>query len=69
MNPLTIILPVIFGGLIMNAVVAITAQSHAALRRRRRSSGRCERCGYDLHGELARGCPECGWNRQPEATA
>jgi len=25
--------------------------------------GRCPRCGYDLRGQLAQGCPECGWNR------
>jgi len=23
----------------------------------------CPRCGYDLRGDRARGCPECGWNR------
>jgi hypothetical protein len=36
--------------------------------------GRCPRCGYDLRGSppevgAGGGCPECGWNRQPEATA
>ncbi|MDY7108593.1 MAG: hypothetical protein SYC29_08140 [Planctomycetota bacterium] len=31
--------------------------------------GRCPKCGYDLRGDLAWGCSECGWNRQPEATA
>ncbi len=30
---------------------------------RRRRSGRCTRCGYDLRSDFARGCPECGWNR------
>ena len=40
------------------------------LRRRIRiRGGRCPQCGYDLRGDLQRGCPECGWNRQPEATA
>ena len=30
--------------------------------------GRCPKCGYDLRGQLpGAGCPECGWNRQPEA--
>ena len=35
----------------------------------RRKRGRCPKCGYDLRGDLEHGCPECGWNRQPEATA
>jgi hypothetical protein len=30
----------------------------------RRKRGRCPRCGYDLRGELAGGCPECGWGRE-----
>ncbi|MCI0366117.1 MAG: hypothetical protein L0Y44_09235 [Phycisphaerales bacterium] len=29
----------------------------------RRSKGHCPQCGYDLRGDLARGCPECNWNR------
>jgi len=33
----------------------------------RMSGGRCPQCGYDLRGRLESGCPECGWNRQPEA--
>jgi hypothetical protein len=42
----------------------------------RRKRGRCPKCGYDLRGQppetgpaAGAGCPECGWNRQPEATA
>ena len=36
-----------------------------ALRRHiRRKRGRCVKCGYDLHGELDAGCPECGWGRK-----
>jgi hypothetical protein len=30
---------------------------------RRRRSGLCIACGYDLQGDQAGGCPECGWNR------
>jgi hypothetical protein len=26
--------------------------------------GMCPKCHYDLRGDLAGGCPECGWNRQ-----
>jgi len=29
----------------------------------RRLRGQCIMCGYDLRGDLAAGCPECGWNR------
>lgn len=29
----------------------------------RHRAGRCPRCGYDLLGASAPGCPECGWNR------
>ena len=29
-------------------------------RRRRRRSGRCQRCGYDLTGNVSGRCPECG---------
>jgi hypothetical protein len=38
-------------------------------RRLRRKRGRCPKCGYDLRGDLDAGCPECGWNRQPERAA
>lgn len=31
--------------------------------RTRRRAGRCPSCDYDLHGETAAGCPECGWKR------
>jgi hypothetical protein len=41
----------------------------------RRRRGRCPKCGYDLRGQRpevgaapGKGCPECAWNRQPEAT-
>lgn len=31
--------------------------------KRAMAQGRCPRCGYDLVGNHAGGCPECGWNR------
>ena len=30
----------------------------------RRKRGHCIKCGYDLRGDLERGCPECGWRRE-----
>jgi len=35
----------------------------------RAKRGRCPRCGYDLRGQLAQGCPECGWNRPADDAA
>lgn len=29
----------------------------------RRARGLCPKCGYDLQGGMAAGCPECGWKR------
>ena len=31
----------------------------------RKRRGQCMNCGYDLRGDRAGGCPECGWNREP----
>lgn len=41
----------------------------AARRWVRLRRGRCLKCGYDLRGNLAAGCPECGWGRLPSAGA
>ena len=32
--------------------------------KRRMRRGLCPLCNYDLRGDLAAGCPECGWNRE-----
>ena len=57
-----------FWGATAFAVVAGIRATRAALRRRR---GQCLACAYDLKGDTASGCPECGWNRptiQTQAT-
>lgn len=41
-------------------VVGVAPAVRAVSRHR---AGRCPRCGYDLLGASAPGCPECGWNR------
>jgi hypothetical protein len=33
----------------------------------RRHRGECPRCGYDLKGAHAAGCPECAWNRPSDS--
>ncbi len=30
----------------------------------RAKRGHCLECGYDLRGDFATGCPECGWRRE-----
>ena len=36
------------------------------LDRRRYPAGRCQRCGYDLTGNVSGRCPECGTPIKPE---
>ncbi len=36
--------------------------------RHRRKRGLCPNCAYDLGGDLASGCPECGWGRDGKKT-
>ena len=35
-------------------------------RAERRRAGLCERCGYDLTGNVSGVCPECGKNTRPQ---
>ena len=39
-----------------------------ARRRVRIRHGRCPKCGNDLRGDFAQGCPECGWGREVAAS-
>lgn len=45
-------------------ILALLAAPSAMRSRVRRRHGRCPTCAYDLVGNLASGCPECGWNRR-----
>ncbi|MFT5424728.1 MAG: hypothetical protein ACI89L_002526 [Phycisphaerales bacterium] len=53
-----IIIDVLFWWLLAFAVLSIPLRPW--LRRRK---GRCPKCAYDLKGDFAAGCPECGWGR------
>lgn len=65
----------IWSGLAVNTLVyaVIWAAAYFCLpvtrRRHRCSRGCCPNCGYDLQHELAGGCPECGWNKDPKVPA
>jgi len=37
--------------------------TRSTVRQLRISHGWCPKCKYDLRGDFATGCPECGWNR------
>lgn len=59
----------IFRGAILNTliysgawtlIILIARRIRAILRRRR---GHCPRCNFNLAGDIAAGCPECGWRR------
>ena len=58
------------GNTVLYAVVAMGMIACASLVRRtyRGWRGRCAACGYDLRGDLERGCPECG-HKRAEAVA
>jgi hypothetical protein len=59
--------PLIFGGGLWLLLIAMP-MAFAALRSRRRlRRGQCPACAYDLRGDHASGCPECGWNRTDHA--
>lgn len=47
--------------LVMFGPMAVYRGMQAEHRRRKNC---CHQCGYDLQGDLSRGCPECGWRRE-----
>lgn len=59
----------VWPGLVVNSVVyavaccGVVAGLFALRRAGRRQRGLCPRCAYDLRGDMAGGCPECGWGR------
>ncbi|HRQ73471.1 MAG TPA: hypothetical protein PLU35_10625 [Phycisphaerales bacterium] len=53
----------IYAGL-WTAPVCIVPMARIGLRRRR---GLCPACAYDLLGDFAAGCPECGWGKDGSA--
>ncbi|MDY7109894.1 MAG: hypothetical protein SYC29_14780 [Planctomycetota bacterium] len=56
----------LFYGVIIWALLCGSSALRKFIRRKR---GRCPKCGYDLRGKHDAGCPECGWNRPPEAAS
>jgi hypothetical protein len=59
----------VYGAAWFGVIVALGSMSSASKRAARVRRGKCPKCAYDLRGEMSGGCPECGWNRQPEPAA
>ncbi len=51
--------------LISAGAILIGATTRASRSARRINRGHCPRCSYDLLADFSRGCPECGWGKQP----
>lgn len=49
--------------LLVHGVRAFASAVRSDIRSSRLALGRCPSCSYDLRGETASGCPECGWCR------
>jgi hypothetical protein len=67
--------PLVAGFAANTSIYAVAAGALIAgvswmVRRLATPAGHCPKCRYDLRGDLARGCPECGWGRvESPATA
>jgi len=53
----------VYGLLAWLVIFGPVAAYRGIQRERRRLKQCCHQCGYDLQGDLTRGCPECGWRR------
>jgi hypothetical protein len=63
MQPLPFATFVAFSGVVAGLIAAgdwVAVERPRGVLRRRRRLGLCARCGYDLHGNVSRVCPECG---------
>ena len=59
----------VFGGALLLLRWLLTAPGRAMCELSRMWHGRCIACGYDLGYDFVRGCPECGWRRNPTTCA
>ena len=62
-QPLPFATFVAFSGVVAGLIAAgdwVVVERPRGVRRRRRRLGLCAHCGYDLHGNTSRVCPECG---------
>jgi hypothetical protein len=54
-------------GIALAMILYMLARNGGWRRWHRRRRGACLNCGYDLRGDFANGCPECGWRREDVA--
>jgi hypothetical protein len=47
------------------AVICVGMMTRTSRSARRINRGHCPHCAYDLLSDFSRGCPECGWGREP----
>ena len=59
----------LFAAIAAAATWVLTRPARFLIESSRARRGWCLCCGYDLRFDLARGCPECGWRREAEASA
>jgi hypothetical protein len=63
------LLDTVFFGLVLSVAWWVLTRPRAIVREfMRLRRGQCLRCGYNLLYDFARGCPECGWLRDMNAS-